>query len=141
MTGKSDFSEEDWKLVLEAPPSARLIDPRELLHGEGLHRGPQEHGESELLDEIVSAKPEMDHTRFHSPDELKNHGLQKLRDAVAVLEQKATPEEVEEYRRFVIDLARRVAEAHKEGFMGLSGERVSEAEREAIEKIAQALGT
>ena len=80
-------------------------------------------------------------TRFHSREELEEHGLQKLRDAVAVLGQKATPEEVEEYRRFVIDLARRVAEAHKEGFMGLGGERVSEAEREAIEKIAQALGT
>ena len=29
----------------------------------------------------------------------------------------------------MLTLAQRVAEAHKEGFLGLSGERVSEAER------------
>lgn len=39
------------------------------------------HGRSELLDEIVSAKPKMDHTRYHSPEELKQHCLQHLRDA------------------------------------------------------------
>ena len=49
-------------------------------------------------DEIVAAKPELDHTRYQSVEELKSHGLQHLRDAVAVLEQKATPDEVEEYR-------------------------------------------
>ena len=58
----------------------------------------QQHGESELLDEIVSAKPERDHTHYHSPDELKQHGLQHVRDSVEVLERKATPVEVEEYR-------------------------------------------
>ena len=48
---------------------------------------------------------------------------------------------VEDYKRFALNLAQRVAEAHKEGFLGLSGERVSDAEREAIEEIAAALGT
>src|SRR5205807_3447230 len=62
----------------------------------------QDHGASELLDEIVSAKPERDHTRYHSPEELKQAGLKHLRDAVALLEQKATPEEVEDYRKFVL---------------------------------------
>jgi hypothetical protein len=150
MTKKAEFNAEEWEKILSAPPTAGLLVATAQRGGtfretfsiaKAYTEARQQHGESELLDEIVSAKPEMDHTRFHSREELEDHGLQKLRDAVAVLEQKATPEEVEEYRRFVVDLARRVAEAHKEGFMGLSGERVSEAEREAIEKIAQALGT
>ena len=42
----------------------------------------KQHGESELLDEIVSAKPEMDHTRYHSAEELKESGLKHLREAV-----------------------------------------------------------
>jgi hypothetical protein len=79
MTGKSDFTEEEWKLVLEAPPSAGLIviasdrggSIRESFSmAKAYTEARKEHGESELLDEIVRAKPEMDHTRFHSPEEL-----------------------------------------------------------------------
>jgi hypothetical protein len=96
----------------------------------------QQHGGSELLDAIVSSKPGRDHTRYHSPDELKQAGLGHLRDALALLEQKATPQEVEDYRAFVLTLAERVANAHKE-----HGVEVSAAERGAIEEIADALGT
>jgi hypothetical protein len=95
----------------------------------------QYHGESELLDEIVSAKPEIDHTRYHSAEELKEHGLQHLRDAVALLERKASPEDLEDYKRFVLNLADKVANAHRE-----NGESVSPAERAAIEEVAASLG-
>jgi hypothetical protein len=95
----------------------------------------QQHGESELLDEIVGAKPEADHTRYHSVEELKEHGLQHLRDAVELLERKATPDELEGYRRFVLTLADKVANAHREG-----GTAVSDPERAAINEISTALG-
>ncbi|HWF17363.1 MAG TPA: hypothetical protein VG244_14355 [Acidimicrobiales bacterium] len=94
----------------------------------------QQHGKSELLDDIVAAKPERDHTRFHSPDELKQHGLQHLRDSIALLEKKATPEEAAEYRRFVVTLSHKVAAAHRE-----HGQEVSEAEQAAINDITDAL--
>ena len=96
----------------------------------------RQHGESELLDEIVAAKPERDHTRYHSVDELKQAGLQHLRDAVELLERKATAEEVEDYRRFVVNLADKVAKAHRE-----NGEQVSEAETQAIKEISASLGS
>jgi hypothetical protein len=95
-----------------------------------------QHGESELLDDIVAAKPETDHTRYHSAEELREHGLEHIHDAVATLESKATTEELDEYRRFVLTLAGRVAAAHKE-----HGESVSPAETEAIQQITAALGT
>jgi hypothetical protein len=150
MTGKADFSSEEWEVVLKGPPSAGMIvitaqrggtfrESFSIAKSYGEAR--KQHGESELLDEIASTKPEIDRTRYHSPEELKEHGLQHLREAVELLEQKATPEEVDEYRRFVLTLANRVADAHKEGFLGLSGERVSEAERAAVAEIAEALGT
>jgi len=140
MTGKTDFSEEEWEIVLKGPPSAGMIvitaqrggtfrETFSMAKAYGEAR--QQHGDSELLDEIASTKPEIDHTRYHSAEELREHGLEHLRDAVALLEQKATAEEVEEYRRFVLNLANRVAEAHK---------GVSDAEQGAIEEIAQALG-
>ncbi len=150
MTGKADFTDEEWEQILQGPPTAGLIVITAQRGGsfresfsmaKAYSEARRQHGDSELLDTIASTKPEVDHTRYHSPEELKENGLQHLRDAVALLEQKATPEEVDEYKRFVINLAQRVAEAHKEGFLGLSGERVSDAEREAIEEIAQALGT
>src|SRR2546427_12194155 len=43
-----------------------------------------QHGESELLDEIVSAKPK-----------------------IQLLEQKATPEELDDYKRFLLNVADR----------------------------------
>jgi hypothetical protein len=95
----------------------------------------KQHGQSELIDEIVSAKPKMDHTRYHSPDELRTACLGHLSEAVAVLEGKATPAEVAEYQRFVLALADRVAAAHRE-----DGQSVSPAERDAIDQVSQAFG-
>ena len=148
MTAKADFTEEEWKTILEAPPSAGLIvilsdrggSIRETFSMASAYtEARKEHGESELLDEIVSTKPETDHTRAGSPEELKQHNLDNIRQAVAVLKTKATDDEVEEYKEFISALAERVAEARKEGFLGLSGERVSDDERAAIGEIEAAL--
>ena len=148
MTGKSDFSEQEWTQVLEGPTSAGLIviasdrggSVRETFSmAKAYAEARQQHGESELLDEIVAAKPEMDRTRAHSPDELKEHALQNVREAIGVLKGKATEDEIAEYTKFILALAERVAEARKEGFLGLSGERVSDAERAAIGEIEAAL--
>src|ERR671930_1967524 len=138
MTAKADFAPEEWQVVLEGPPSAGMIVVTAQRGGtfretiamaKAYVEARKQHGESELLDEIVSAKPEVDHTRYHSAEELKESGLQHLRDAVALLERKATPEEVADYRRFVLSLAAEVATAHREG-----AESVSPTERAAIEE-------
>jgi hypothetical protein len=145
MTTKSDFTTEEWQLILEAPPSAGMIvvtaqrggSFREsIAMAKAYVEARQQHGESELLDEIVAAKPERDHTHYHSPDELKQSGLKHLRDSVALLEGKATPVEVDEYRRFIITLSHRVAAAHRE-----HGVAVSESEQAAIDEIEGALNT
>jgi hypothetical protein len=148
MTGKADFSEEEWKTVLEGPPSAGLIviasdrggSIRESFSmAKAYTEARKQHGESELLDELVTAKPEMDHARYKTPEELNQACLGHIRDAVTLLNSKATAEEVDEYKKFILGLAQRVAEARKEGFMGLSGERVSDSEKEAIGQISGAL--
>ena len=143
MTTKSDFTTEEWHLILEAPPSVGMIVVTAQRGGtfresiaiaKAYVEARQQHGESELLDDIVAAKPERDHTHYHSPDELKQSGLNHVRESVALLERKATPDEVDEYRRFIITLSHKVAAAHRE-----HGVEVSEAEQAAIDDIAGAL--
>ena len=144
MTTKADFTEPEWDKVLSGPPMAGMMVAM-ADHG-GMMRetfamakaygeARKQHGKSELLDEIVAAKPERDHTRFRSYDELKRHGVQLLQEAVTTLEGKATADEVDDYRRFVLTLARRVAERHEE-----HGTQVSPAEQAAIDDLAAALG-
>jgi hypothetical protein len=145
MTSSASFSPEEWKVVLEGPTSAGMIVVTAARGGtiresiamsKAYAEARAQHGESELLDDIVAAKPETDHTRYHSAEELREHGLEHIHDAVATLESKATTEELDEYRRFVLTLAGKVAAAHKE-----HGESVSPAETEAIQQITAALGT
>ena len=145
MTTKAAFSPEEWKVVLEGPPAAGMIVITAARGGmfretvamsKAYTEARAEHGDSELLDEIVAAKPQTDHTRYHSAEELRDHGLKHLRDAVTLVDGKATTQERDDYRRFVLTLAGKVAAAHKEG-----GQSVSPAEAEAIQQITAALGT
>jgi hypothetical protein len=145
MTTRAAFSPEEWTSVLQGPPSAGMIVIAAASGGmfretmamsKAYVEARALHGQSELLDEIVAAKPKMDHTRHHSIEELKDAGLQRLRTAVALLESKAAPDEVDEYRRFILTAANKVAAAHRE-----EGQDVSPAEAEAIDQIADALGT
>lgn len=144
MTGKSAFTEEEWQALLEAPPLAGML-VLTAEHGGSFREtfalakayaeARQQQGSSELLDEIVAVKPRFERKRYGSDEELREAGLQRLRDAAAALENKATPEDAEAYRAFVLGLGTRVAEAHKEG-----GERVSPAEQSALDEIGSTLG-
>jgi hypothetical protein len=147
MTTKADFTPQEWGLILEGPPSAGMIvitaqrggTLRETVSmAKAYAEARAHHGQSELLDEIVAAKPEIDHTRYGSVDELKEHGLGHLRDAVALLDGKVTAQELDEYKRFIVNLADKVAHAHREH--GQGQDAVGDAERAAIADISQALG-
>ena len=76
MTGSADFTAEEWDAVLEGPTSAGMIVAtaerggtfREAFAmGKAFTEARKEHGDSELLDEIVSDKPEMDRTKAARP--------------------------------------------------------------------------
>ena len=144
MTTKAAFSPSEWQLVLEGPPTAGVLVIT-ASHG-GMFRETMamskayaearaEHGESELLDEIVAEKPRMERGKVHNPEELRDQGLDCLSDVTTLLEHKATAEERDDYRRFVLTVANKVAAAHREG-----GKQVSPAEEQAIQDITTALG-
>jgi hypothetical protein len=141
MTGKADFTSEEWDLIREGPPTAGMVALTADKGGtfretwalaKAYTEARKEHGESELLDTLVAEKPDV--KRYSSSQELDDVGLSRLTEAVNLLGQKANNAEVAAYKKFVMQVAEGVAEAHKE-----HGAEVSDAERGAIEKIASAL--
>ena len=109
MTGKSAFTDEEWQGLLEAPPLAGML-VLTAEHGGSFRESfalakayaeaRQQQDQNELLDEIVSVKPQFERKRYGTDDELRDAALQRLRDAAAALESKATPEDAEAYRGF-----------------------------------------
>src|SRR3954469_16178874 len=128
MTGKADYTEEEWKLLREAPTSAGMLvieaDRGGMIRESFSMAKPytearKQHGGSQLLDDIASEKPEVDRTRFESAEELRSTLLEHIRDAVTLLSATRTPEELDDYRAFLPSAASRVAEARREGFLGM----------------------
>jgi hypothetical protein len=145
VTTKAAFSPSEWQLVLEGPPTAGLLVitasrggmlRETIAMSKAYVEARAEHGESELLDEIVAEKPHMERGgKVHNPEELRDQSLDCLTDVTTLLEQKATAEERDDYGRFVLAVADKVAAAHREG-----GKRVSPQEQQAIQDIKTALG-
>jgi hypothetical protein len=152
MTRKADFNAEEWSTIVDGPLYAgmRLISAdrggtlRETLAmGRVYQEARSHHGDSELLDELVKSPPSID------PDRVREAGgniaelaQQQVREAVSLLEAKATPAEVDAYKKFVMTVAQAVASAHKSGgFLGIGGKEISDAENQALDEISTALGT
>jgi hypothetical protein len=144
MTNKDAFTEDEWTTVREAPTSAGFVVVTASRGGtfretfamsKAYVEARATHGQSELLDAVVGSKPKMDHPHGHSPDEMDATALQHIRDGVALVAAKATAQELDDYRAFVLALAEKVAAAHRE-----NGQDVSPEEAAAIEQIRTALG-
>jgi hypothetical protein len=151
MTTKADFNAEEWETVVQGPVYAgmRVIAAdrggtlrESLAMGRVYQEARQGHGDSELLDELVKSPPAID------PDQVREArgdiaavAPERLREAMRILEEKATPQEVDAYKRFVMTVAQAVASAHKEGgFLGIGGKEISDAENEALDEISRTLG-
>jgi hypothetical protein len=152
MTRKADFNAEEWSKVVDGPLYAgmRVIAAERggtLRETVAMSRVYQEararHGESELLDELIKSPPSIDADRIHAAGgDVGAVTTQELRDAIAILEAKASPAEADDYKRFVMTVAQAAASAHKEGgFLGIGGKPVSDAENQALDEISAALGT
>src|SRR4029450_8619477 len=94
MTGKADFTEEEWDLVQEGPAIAGIF--------------------AAMASSGGSFRESWGLAKSYAEGAKEQEVLGRLREAVALLGQKATPEEVEAYRGFVLEVAHKVALAHKE---------------------------
>jgi hypothetical protein len=138
MATKSDFSEQEWKQIVEGPTIAGFI----VLTAAGggtfketfaLARAwtdaRKEHGASPFLDDLVAEKPAFDRHRYHTTQELHDGGLQLLAQVGQLLRAKS-PDDLPAYTEFVVRVATKVAAAHKE-----NGQDVSPLEQSALEEI------
>lgn len=139
MATKSDFSEQEWETLRRGVTGAGMLVA---ISDRGFFDSFKEAGalarhlaeartkaDSELVRELAEGRG----TGFgltDSPPEIERETLDALRSAVDTLERKA-PGEVESYRKFVLALARSVADAAGGG---------DDAERGTVERIQAALG-
>ena len=139
MTTKSDFTPEEWTVIQEGPVTAGML----LLASESggtfretfalagaFNDARRNHGQSELLDELVALKPKFDRHRYGSPQELHDEGLKAIGEASALVRSKADAAEAAAYDAFVVTAASAVANAHKE-----HGQAVSEKEQAALDEV------
>jgi hypothetical protein len=151
MTARADFNAEEWATIVDAPVYAglRLIAAsrggtvRETLAMGRVYQDARgQHGESQLLDDLVKAPPSIDADQLRDAQgNVATLASQKLRDAIEILAARATAGETDSYKKFVMTVAQAVAGAHKEGgFLGIGGQQISDAENQALDEISTALG-
>ncbi len=144
MTTRAAFTDDEWKVVVEGPTSAGMLVVTASKGGmvretfamsKAYAEARTAHGESELLDAVVAARPKVDHAHAGSPEAAREHLLGILGDATALVASKASVDELGQYRRFVLAVADKVAAAHRE-----HGTAVDDAEARTIGAIRAAIG-
>jgi hypothetical protein len=149
VTTKADFNAEEWSTIVEAPVLAGLrvvaadrggTIRESLAIGQVYAEARRAHGQSELLDQLVSSPPSVDPQRLQGGRDLGAAVSERLGEALRLVSEHGTADDVEAYRRFVLEVARAAAQAHKEGgFIGIGGKQISEQEQAALDEISALL--
>jgi hypothetical protein len=158
MTTKADYTAEEWELLTKGPfmaamavvaasPSGPIGVIKELSAiGQVLEEASQSGETNALINSLVSDikagyRPAGPTEQVQRLEEIKALALQTCREVATLFARKAPAPEVEGYKRWLLTVAQRAAEAAKEGgFLGIGGVRVSEAEQATLAEIAGALG-
>ena len=159
MTGKADFSEDEWTRLKRAPFVAGMAisfadpgGPIELVKETAatlktVQGAAESGGHGELVD-AVAAEAVADTRRRENPLQgFKPKGALAAQEIVdeltavnGIVSAKATLEEADAYREWLRSAAQEAANAAKEGgFMGFHAERVSEGEQRMLDKLAEVL--
>jgi hypothetical protein len=159
MTTKADFTDEEWARLERSPIVAgmaiSLADPGGPIEAfketmatvRTVTETARSGGRGELVDAIAKSIAEKAKQRKGVLGDFKPRGAQageqilgELRGVNELVTQKATPEDAEAVREWLLTAAKEAAEAAKEGgFMGFKAERVSEGEQRMLERLAEAL--
>jgi hypothetical protein len=154
MTSKQDFTDEEWTRIRRAPLVAgvaiSLADPggpievaRETVAT--LRSATLPPSQEELLASVaLDVQALAQHKQNPLGDFKPRSGqqiLEELRGVNELVTAKATPEEVEAFRRWLVAAAKAAADAAKEGgFLGFGGEQVSAGEQQMLDQVRTAIG-
>ena len=155
MSGKADFSVDEWDLLRSAPVMASLLVVAASPSGPvGLVQETTAAGKviaqtaetaqtpllktlsEDVMQTIAIPKPPAGAT----PEKVQEAAAEILRRTSALLSTKATPEEASEVKAWLVKIAQATAEAAKEGgFLGFGGVAVSDQEKSALGMVDAAL--
>ena len=94
---------------------------------------------AELLSSPPAQAPEQERAR--TVEDVKAQSLEGVRQAMWLVSAKTSPEDAAAYRRMLMQVAERAAEAAKEGgFLGIGGERVNDKERAVLAELRTLIG-
>lgn len=158
MTGKADFTEEEWATVVRSPIVAgmaiTLADPggpiEVVKETSAVLKFVTSEGEQQdgLVGEVAREIRALAQERTNPVGDFKPRGalagkqvVDEIARAGEIVAAKATPEEAEAFRAWILECAQRAADAAKEGgFLGFHAERVSQGEKDMIAQLGSALG-
>ena len=154
MTSKQDFADQEWTRVRRAPLVAgvaiSLADPggpiemaKETMAT--LRSATLPPSQEELLASVALDMQAMTQHKQNPLADFKPRGgeqvLEELREVNELVTAKATPQETEAFRRWLVAAAQAAADAGKEGgFLGFGGEQVSAGEQRMLDQVRAALG-
>src|SRR5918992_2473544 len=145
MTTKSEFNADEWERVAQAPALAALaviVADRGGVIRESIALGKayaeaRSQGGSELIQALVESPPRLNPAEMGPADQIRTQLRQRVEEALRTVESKATPEETQEYRDFILRVADVVAHAAKEGgVLGIGGKEVSPEEQAVLDDLA-----
>ena len=158
MTTKSDFTEDEWASLVRSPMVAgmaiTLADPggpievvKETSAVLKFATGSSSEQRDDLVGEVAREMRGLAEQRKNPVGDFKPRGslagkeiLDELSRTNEIVSAKATPEEAEAFRAWIMECAQRAADAAKEGgFMGFHAERVSEGEQRMLDSVGEAL--
>ncbi|MGH8950199.1 MAG: hypothetical protein ACRDX9_02130 [Acidimicrobiia bacterium] len=157
MTVKDEFTEEEWVKLYRAPIVAglgiSLADPggpieitKEAMAAMKTAAAPTT--EQGLVVDLAEGLKVVLEERQNPVADLKPHAgadpremvFEELREANRIITEKATSEEATDYRSWVLESARKAADAAKEGgFFGMGAELVSEREQQVLARLEEML--
>jgi hypothetical protein len=158
MASKADFSQEEWKTIVAAAPMVGLAvtcaSPngpwgvlKEMLSmgmamAEMLQKGSSNPLIADLTADLKARQTKAEPPRgIKDPEQAKELALNHIRAVNDIVNRKVKGDEADEFKKWLLAVGERVAEASNEGGMfGFGGERVSDAEKNVLRQIAFALG-
>jgi hypothetical protein len=148
MTTKSQFNAEEWDRVAQAPALAALMVMladrdgairESIALGKAYAEARRDAG-SELIEQLLASPPQVDPASLGPRDQAREQLPVRIREALRTVEEKATPEEAEQYRSFILRVADVVAHAAKGGgVLGIGGKQVSEHEQAVLDELSREL--
>ena len=159
MTTKADFTEDEWATLVRSPMVAgvaiTLADPggpievmKETSAVLKVVTSSSSEQRDDLVGELAREMRGLAEQRTNPLGDFKPRGalagkeiLDELSRANEIVGAKASSEEAEAFRAWILECAQRAAEAAKEGgFMGFHAERVSQGEKDMLAQLRSALG-